>query len=99
MIQRFANPIGYCLLDTLQHVIRWPDSESFNKLLKGLHRQNLDNEFLMLLEPVDGTHIPIQRPRTQFHQRYINRKGYHSIISDRILLLSGITSTIIIIDF
>jgi len=46
----------------------------------------------MLLEPVDGTHIPIQRPRTQFHQRYINRKGYHSIISDRILLLSGITS-------
>ena len=50
-----------------------------NKLLKGLHRQNLDNEFLMLLEPVDGTHIPIQRPRTQFHQRYINREGYHSI--------------------
>src|SRR5580765_5569736 len=34
----------------------------------------------MLLELLMQPHIPIQRPRTQFHQRYINCKGCHGII-------------------
>ena len=78
-VAHFTKRFIEAVLDTLQHVIHWPDSERFQQVIEGFAPPEFGQQIPNAVGAVDETHIPIQRPKTQFRQRYINRKGYHSI--------------------
>ena len=57
------------------HFIQWPSGD---KLIRTIEHFNENNGLPRCIGAIDGTHIPIKAPHNH-HERYINRKGFHSM--------------------
>ncbi|CAG8605491.1 481_t:CDS:2 [Paraglomus occultum] len=78
-VTHFTKCFLGAVLDSLQHCIRWPGNR-MEEVIEGFAPPELRRRMPNVIGAIDGSHIPIQQPRTAYHQRYINRKGFHSIV-------------------
>ncbi|CAG8641187.1 8878_t:CDS:2 [Paraglomus occultum] len=74
--RRFLNAV----LDTLKPIITWPTGDKLDAVIEGFAPAEFRKRLPNVIGAVDGSHIPIKRPRTVYHNRYINRKNFHSIV-------------------
>ena len=79
-VTNFTNRFIIAVLDNLRHVIRWPRDEEFQEVMEGFAPPELRMRIPNVIGAIDGSHIPISQPRLEYHQRYINRKGFYSIV-------------------
>jgi len=78
-INNFTNRFIDTMLDLYKYKIKWPTGEYLEKVTEGFKNKskgNLEN----VIGAIDGSHIPIEKPDGEYAFRYINRKGYYSVI-------------------
>ncbi|XP_063436630.1 putative nuclease HARBI1 [Mytilus trossulus] len=59
----------------LAQYIRWPSNNQVQENVQKFSQKG----FPGVIGAIDGTHIPIRAPK-EYHENYINRKSFHSII-------------------
>jgi hypothetical protein len=79
-VANFTNRFITAVLDNLRHVISWPRDEEMQQVIEGFAPPELRMRIPNVIGAIDGSHIPISWPRLEYHQRYINRKGFYSIV-------------------
>ena len=79
-VQNFTQRFFQSVLDMLKRIIRWPAGDVLQETVEGFSPPEYTNRLPNVIGAVDGSHIPIQRPKTLYHNRYINRKGFYSVV-------------------
>jgi hypothetical protein len=79
-VQNFTKRFCTAVLENLQHAIKWPTGQLMQEVIEGFAPSEFRRRIPNVIGAIDGSHIPIQRPQIEYHQRYINRKGFHSIV-------------------
>ncbi|CAG8640592.1 7934_t:CDS:2, partial [Paraglomus occultum] len=79
-VTNFTNRFITAVLDNLRHIINWPRGEELQRVIEGFAPPELRSRIPNVIGAIDGSHIPISQPRIEYHQRYINRKGFYSVV-------------------
>ncbi|CAG8576222.1 4179_t:CDS:2 [Paraglomus occultum] len=79
-VENFTKRFCIAVLKNLQYAIKWPTDQSMQEVVEGFAPPEFRNPIPNVIGAIDGSHIPIQRPQVEYHQRYINRKGCYSVV-------------------
>jgi len=79
-VQNFTQRFFQSVLDLLKRIIQWPAGDVLQETVEGFSPPEFTNWLPNVIGAVDRSHIPIQRPKTLYHNRYINRKGFYSVV-------------------
>jgi len=79
-VQNFTKRFCITVLENLQYAIKWPTDQSMQEVVEGFAPPEFRKRIPNVIGAIDGSHIPIQRPQVEYHQRYINRKGFYSVV-------------------
>ena len=79
-VQNFTKRFCTAVLENLQCAIKWPTGQTMQEVIEGFALPEFRKRIPNIIGAIDRSHIPIQRPQIEYHQRYINRKGFHSIV-------------------
>ena len=79
-VQNFTQRFFQSVLDLLKRIIQWPAGDVLQETVEGFSPPEFTNRLPNVIGAVDRSHIPIQQPKTLYHNHYINRKGFYSVV-------------------